>query len=115
MRLMEQAAARTPRVVAEPAPRAMLTSFGDSAVNLAVGFWIEDPHNGIGNVRGDVLLAIWDAFNTGGVSIPSRSARCAEGRRSALAGGAAPTSYAERAVSGGTRSSPFGNVQREPP
>ena len=70
MRLMEQAAARTPRVVAEPAPRAMLTSFGDSAVNLAVGFWIEDPHNGIGNVRGDVLLAIWDAFNTSGVSIP---------------------------------------------
>ncbi|OGR39049.1 MAG: hypothetical protein A2051_00610 [Desulfovibrionales bacterium GWA2_65_9] len=70
MRLMEEAAAKTPRVVAEPAPRAMLTSFGDSCVNLAVGFWIEDPQDGIGNVRGDVLLAIWDAFNANGVSIP---------------------------------------------
>jgi small-conductance mechanosensitive channel len=70
MRLMEQAAAGTARVLAEPPPRALLTSFGDSCVNLSVGFWIEDPEAGIGNVRGEVLLAIWDAFNASGVSMP---------------------------------------------
>jgi len=70
MGLMEQAAARTPRVLAEPAPRAMLTGFGDSSVNLSVGFWIEDPQEGIANVRGAVLLAIWDAFTEHGVCIP---------------------------------------------
>lgn len=70
MGLMEQAAAKTERVLADPPPIARIDSFGDSSVNLSVGFWIEDPQNGIANVRGAVLLAIWDAFNTGGVSIP---------------------------------------------
>lgn len=70
MRLMEQAAAATPRVLAEPAPKAMITAFADSSINLAVGFWIEDPQEGIGNVRGAVLLAIWDSFHAGGVAIP---------------------------------------------
>lgn len=70
MRLMEQAAASTPRVLADPPPIARIDSFADSSVNLSVGFWIEDPQNGLANVRGNVLLAIWDAFNSGGVSIP---------------------------------------------
>jgi small-conductance mechanosensitive channel len=70
MRLMEAAAAKTPRVLAEPAPSALITSFADSSINLSVGFWIEDPENGIGNVRGNVLLAIWDAFNEHNVAIP---------------------------------------------
>jgi small-conductance mechanosensitive channel len=70
MRLMEQAALSVPRVLTDPAPSAMLVSFGDSCINLAVGFWIEDPHMGIANVRGAVLLAIWDAFHAGGVAIP---------------------------------------------
>ncbi|MBA4358550.1 MAG: mechanosensitive ion channel protein MscS [Desulfovibrio sp.] len=70
MGLMEAAAAGTPRVQPEPAPRAGILSFGDSCINLSVNFWIADPENGISNVRGDVLLAIWDAFAEHGVSIP---------------------------------------------
>ncbi len=70
MGLMEQAALTVPRVLADPAPRTLLTKFGDSSVDLAVGFWIEDPENGIGNVRGEVLLAIWDSFKAHGVDIP---------------------------------------------
>jgi small-conductance mechanosensitive channel len=70
MRLMVEAALTVPRVLADPAPGAVLTSFGDSSVNLALGFWIEDPQAGIGNVRGQVLLAIWDAFKAAGVEIP---------------------------------------------
>jgi len=70
MALMEQAALTVARVLADPAPRALLTKFGDSSIDLAVGFWIEDPENGLGNVRGEVLLAIWDAFKARGVEIP---------------------------------------------
>lgn len=70
MRLMEQAAAGVARVLKDPAPRALITKFGDSSIDLAVGFWIEDPHNGIVNVKGEVLLAIWDAFKAAGVEIP---------------------------------------------
>jgi len=70
MRLMEEAALTVPRVLADPAPRTLLTEFADSSVNLCLGFWIEDPEAGIGNVRSAVLLAIWDAFKKGGVEIP---------------------------------------------
>lgn len=70
MALMERAAASIPRVLADPPPRAVITAFADSSVNLAVSFWIEDPQSGTGNVRGAVLLAIWDAFLEHGVSIP---------------------------------------------
>ncbi len=68
--LMERAAASAPRVLADPAPKGRVDAFGDSSVNLFVTFWIEDPENGTGNVRSDVLLAIWDAFAEAGVSIP---------------------------------------------
>jgi small-conductance mechanosensitive channel len=70
MALMEQAAKDVPRVLADPAPTARIAAFGDSSVDLFVGFWIEDPENGTANVRSDVLLAIWDAFKADGVEIP---------------------------------------------
>lgn len=70
MALMEQAALSVPRVLKDPAPRAVITAFADSSVNLAVSFWIDDPDNGTGNVRGEVLLAIWDAFKAASVDIP---------------------------------------------
>ncbi len=70
MGLMEAAAKSVPRVLDDPPPVARLASYGDSSVNLFVGFWIEDPQNGTANVRSDVLLAIWDAFQREGVSIP---------------------------------------------
>lgn len=70
MALMEQAARSVPRVLKDPAPAARLAAFGDSSVNLFVGFWIDDPENGTANVRSDVLLAIWDAFQQAGIQIP---------------------------------------------
>jgi small-conductance mechanosensitive channel len=33
-------------------------------------FWIDDPQNGLTNIRGKVLLALWDAFKEHGISIP---------------------------------------------
>ncbi|MGE4265339.1 MAG: mechanosensitive ion channel family protein [Desulfovibrio sp.] len=70
MALMERAAGSVPRVLKDPAPAARLAAFGDSSVNLFVGFWIDDPENGTANVRSDVLLAIWDAFQQAGIQIP---------------------------------------------
>jgi small-conductance mechanosensitive channel len=70
MRLMVEAAAAQPRVIADPAPRVFLTQFGESAINLELGFWIADPEEGKGNVTSDINLAIWRAFHANGVSIP---------------------------------------------
>ena len=33
-------------------------------------FWIVDPQNGVTNVRGAVLLALWDAFKEQGIEFP---------------------------------------------
>jgi small-conductance mechanosensitive channel len=70
MRLMREAAASEPRVLAEPAPAVTLTAFADSGINLELGFWIADPEEGTGGVRSNVSLAIWRAFRMHGVEIP---------------------------------------------
>jgi len=50
--------------------RAVFTSFGASSIDFVVRFWIRDPQAGLTNVRGDVLLALWDAFKANGIAIP---------------------------------------------
>jgi small-conductance mechanosensitive channel len=45
-----------------PQPVCHISEFAESSVNYILRFWIDDPQNGVTNVRGDVLLAVWDAF-----------------------------------------------------
>ena len=47
-----------------------LTQFADSSINLELGFWIDDPEKGKGNIVSDVNFAIWRAFKENGVAIP---------------------------------------------
>jgi len=70
VRLMTEAAAAQSRVLADPPPRVFLTQFADSSINLELGFWIDDPEKGKGNVVSDINFAIWRAFKANGVSIP---------------------------------------------
>jgi small-conductance mechanosensitive channel len=59
-----------PRVLKDPAPVCQLAKFGDSSLDFSLWFWIGDPIKGVGNVRSDVLLALWDAFKREGIEIP---------------------------------------------
>lgn len=68
--LATKCASSNPRVVDSPAPRCNLTGFGDSSVDFELRFWIEDPHNGVGNIKSDVLLRMWDAFHENGIQFP---------------------------------------------
>jgi small-conductance mechanosensitive channel len=52
------------------APVCWLTDFGDSSINLKLRFWIADPQEGLTNIRGKVLLALWDAFKENNIKIP---------------------------------------------
>jgi small-conductance mechanosensitive channel len=70
MRLMREAAAAQPRVLADAPPAVFLTAFADSAISLELGFWIADPEAGRGNIVSDVNLAIWQAFHQHGIRIP---------------------------------------------
>ena len=65
-----EVAGRTNRVLASPRPVCHVTGFGDSAVNMLLRFWIEDPIDGVTNIKGEVLLGLWDAFNEKQIEIP---------------------------------------------
>lgn len=58
------------RVYAYKTPVCWLTEFGDSSLNFLLRFWITDPREGLTNVRGQVLLALWDTFKENNISIP---------------------------------------------
>jgi small-conductance mechanosensitive channel len=70
MKLVEEAARETPRVLRQPEPVCRLMSYGDSTVNLEMRFWIDDPANGVINVRSTVLVAIWAKFREHGIRTP---------------------------------------------
>jgi small-conductance mechanosensitive channel len=65
-----EAARETPRVLEDPEPKCLLLEFGDSAIRLQTRFWIADAHNGVQNVKSDVLLRIWEKFRQEGIEIP---------------------------------------------
>lgn len=65
-----EAAIETERILKEPAPVCHLRGFGDSAVDLEIRFWINDPMNGRANVTSEMLLRVWDKFHEHGIEIP---------------------------------------------
>ncbi len=69
-RIAVEAAETVSRVQAEPGPLCHLTGFGEYGLDFILRFWIRDPAGGLTNVRGAVLLAVWDAFKANGVEIP---------------------------------------------
>jgi len=68
--LCQGAASETPRVLNKPKPACLLKGFGDNGVNLELRIWINDPKNGVSNVKSDVFLRIWDKFRAQGIEIP---------------------------------------------
>lgn len=70
MELMVAAATESPRVLPNPKPAAQLVNFGDSAINLDLRVWIEDPEKGVTNIKSDIQLKIWDLFHQHGIEFP---------------------------------------------
>ena len=64
------AAKSVERVLSFKAPVCHIVGFGDSSVDYILRFWIRDPTGGLTNIRGNVYLALWDAFQEHGISIP---------------------------------------------
>ena len=67
--LLEATAQAVPRVLANPAPKALLLSYGDSAINYALRFWIANPMDNVG-ICSEVNQAIWHAFKSHNIEIP---------------------------------------------
>jgi len=69
-RIAIEAAKSVDRVLSQRPPVCHIVGFGDSSVDYILRFWISDPTGGLTNIRGNVFLALWDAFKRSGVSIP---------------------------------------------
>lgn len=70
MALMVDLARQQPLVLADPPAQAFVMAFADSGINLELGFWVEDSRVGMPQLRSDINLAIWRAFQAAGIVIP---------------------------------------------
>jgi small-conductance mechanosensitive channel len=71
IRLAKEAAGKVKRVdTLRHPPVCWMTEFGDSSINFLLRFWIDDPQGGLTNIRGTVLLALWDIFKENDIKIP---------------------------------------------
>lgn len=59
-----------PRVIADPEPVVLLSSFAADGLELTVQFWIADPDKGQRGALSDVNLALLRLFSESGVEIP---------------------------------------------
>ena len=72
IKLALEAAEATPRVIKDPRSACHLTAFGDTAIEFELRIWIDDPMNGIANVKSDCLLQLWDRLQAHGIQIAPR-------------------------------------------
>jgi small-conductance mechanosensitive channel len=63
------AATSIDRILKIPEPKCYILEYGDSTVNLELRVWINDPQNGMDNVRDAVLMAVWESFHANGIVI----------------------------------------------
>ena len=69
-KLMLEAASQCDRVLKAPPPTVWMSEYGDNSVNFTIHCWIDDPEEGVGNVRSAVLKKLWWLFKENGVEIP---------------------------------------------
>ena len=69
-RLMIEEARRLPRVLTAREPAVWLTAFGDNAFLFEIQLWIDDPEEGLGDLRSDLLKGLWKRFKENGIEVP---------------------------------------------
>lgn len=73
--LMLQASRESARVLTNPAPAAWITEFAGIGIAYEIRIWINDPEEGLANVRSDVLKRCWKLFQENGVILPNANQR----------------------------------------
>lgn len=59
-----------PRTLANPPPEALLLSFGDNGLKLELYVWIDDPENGMANIKSEINRSIWREFRDNHIHFP---------------------------------------------
>lgn len=71
MQIMVEAARSEARVLADPAPLAMISGFAPDGLDMELGYWVNDPELGTGGVRSGIALQILKGFKEAGIVIPN--------------------------------------------
>jgi len=66
--LLEGVACAHPQVLANPAPRALFMSYGDSSINFELRAWVEFAN--WQQIHSDLTVAVYDALYAAGITIP---------------------------------------------
>jgi small-conductance mechanosensitive channel len=69
-KIMLEEAAKHPRSAKNSPPKCILNSFGDSAINFTLFFYVEDVKEGRLEARSEVMMAVWKSFKQQGIEIP---------------------------------------------
>lgn len=68
--MLEEGMRDRPRIVKNRRGWSYLESFGDSGINLKLGFWVADPVNGVASLKTAISTAILERFNAEGIEVP---------------------------------------------
>lgn len=68
--LLKDTVSGVARVCQDPAPQALLLSFGADGMEIEIGFWIADPENGRANLLSEVNRILWQALRRHRIGIP---------------------------------------------
>jgi small-conductance mechanosensitive channel len=74
-KLMLEAMLECPRVIRTRPTAAWITELGEAGIAFEIRFWINDPEEGLANVRSDVLKLVWKRFKDHGIELPNRAER----------------------------------------
>jgi small-conductance mechanosensitive channel len=69
--LLLSAARAVPRVLERPDPVVNLLSISENAIHFEIRIWINDPEEGLSNVRSDVLKSVWRLFRDHDLRLPA--------------------------------------------
>ncbi|WP_144039840.1 mechanosensitive ion channel family protein [Novosphingobium sp. TH158] len=69
-KILLEAARNLPRVLDVRPPQVWLHAFGTNAIEFEVQMWIDDPEEGLGNLRSDLLKAVYLEFAAHGIEVP---------------------------------------------
>ncbi|MGN1149618.1 MAG: mechanosensitive ion channel family protein [Sutterella sp.] len=68
--MLEEGMRERPRIDTSRRGWAYLDKFGDSGIDLRLGFWIKDPANGTAGLKTQIALAILRRFNEEKIEVP---------------------------------------------
>jgi small-conductance mechanosensitive channel len=68
--ILVEAAKKHPRVLADPAPSAMVSRLGDNGIEIDLNLWIGDADQGQAMLRSEIYLDIISGFRAAGIEIP---------------------------------------------